>query len=226
MVQLNSKRGSANSASFSQARLFHLLALSIGFILGYTWLSFALKSHSSSMSSSSSVRLQHQAQGGILESSTRHQSFADFVSREKSDRKKGGQEHKRQNESKAADASIKSSPSVFNKLFKGGENSESKKAGKTSGKYHMVVTADSAVYSSWQVQACYYWYKKVKEEHPDSDLGGFTRLLHTGKTDNLMDIIPTVVVDAEPEERLKVRVHRCEYPTTSFLLRMIEESFY
>ena len=65
----------------------------------------------------------------------------------------------------------------------------------------MVVTTDSEVYNSWQVQVCYHWYRRVKEMHPDSDLGGFTRLLHTGKPDALMDKIPTVVVDPEPAER-------------------------
>ena len=60
-------------------------------------------------------------------------------------------------------------------------SSAQKQGKKTGRKYHMVVTTDSAVYNSWQVQVCYYWYKRMKELHPDSDLGGFTRLLHTGR---------------------------------------------
>ncbi len=48
-------------------------------------------------------------------------------------------------------------------------------------------------------------YKKMREQYPDSDLGGFTRLLHTGKEDALMDVIPTVVVEPEPPEKHRVR---------------------
>ncbi|PQQ07406.1 uncharacterized protein Pyn_32154 [Prunus yedoensis var. nudiflora] len=44
----------------------------------------------------------------------------------------------------------------------------------------------------------YYWYKKVKDM-PGSDMGKFTRVLHSGNADNLMEEIPTVVVDPLPE---------------------------
>lgn len=47
---------------------------------------------------------------------------------------------------------------------------------------------------------CYYWYKKVKAEYPDSALGGFTRLLHTGEEDEWMNEIPTIVVDPLSED--------------------------
>ncbi|KAG9138255.1 hypothetical protein Leryth_001475 [Lithospermum erythrorhizon] len=43
----------------------------------------------------------------------------------------------------------------------------------------------------------YYWYNK-KKDLPGSDMGGFTRILHTGKKDNLMDEIPTFIVDPLP----------------------------
>ena len=33
------------------------------------------------------------------------------------------------------------------------------------------------------------------EQGPDGDMGGFTRVLHSGKPDHLMDEIPTHVVD-------------------------------
>jgi hypothetical protein len=36
-------------------------------------------------------------------------------------------------------------------------------------------------------------------------MGGFTRILHSGKADNLMDEIPTVVVDPLPEGLDRVR---------------------
>jgi hypothetical protein len=39
---------------------------------------------------------------------------------------------------------------------------------------------------------------KIKAENPDSGFGGFTRILHSGHADNLMDEIPTVVVDTLP----------------------------
>ena len=32
--------------------------------------------------------------------------------------------------------------------------------------------------AEWQVRVCYYWYKKMKLQYPDSALGGFTRILH------------------------------------------------
>lgn len=41
----------------------------------------------------------------------------------------------------------------------------------------------------------YYWYKKFKDE-PNSDMDGFTRVLHSGKADEFMDEAPTFV--AEP----------------------------
>lgn len=47
---------------------------------------------------------------------------------------------------------------------------------------------------------CYYWYKKVKATTPGNAMGGFTRLLHSGVADKLMDEIPTVVVDPLPAE--------------------------
>jgi len=45
---------------------------------------------------------------------------------------------------------------------------------------------------------CYYWYLKMMKDHPDSAMGGFTRLLHTGNPDQWMHEIPTVVVDPLP----------------------------
>jgi hypothetical protein len=44
----------------------------------------------------------------------------------------------------------------------------------------------------------YYWYKKFKHD-PVSEMGGFTRILHSRKPDNVMDEIPTVIVDPLPE---------------------------
>jgi len=38
----------------------------------------------------------------------------------------------------------------------------------------------------------------MRKDNPDSPMGGFTRLLHTGKPDQWMHEIPTVVVDPLP----------------------------
>ncbi|KAL8545076.1 hypothetical protein ACS0TY_005321 [Phlomoides rotata] len=65
-------------------------------------------------------------------------------------------------------------------------------------KFHVALTATDAPYSKWQCRVMYYWYKKMKDT-PGSDMGGFTRVLHSGKPDNLMDEIPTFVVDPLPE---------------------------
>ncbi|KAG8483609.1 hypothetical protein CXB51_022438 [Gossypium anomalum] len=70
--------------------------------------------------------------------------------------------------------------------------------GGSNSKYHVALTATDAPYSQWQCRIMYYWYKKVKEM-PGSDMGKFTRILHSGKPDNLMEEIPTFVVDPLPE---------------------------
>ncbi|KAL4518212.1 hypothetical protein Ndes2437A_g04508 [Nannochloris sp. 'desiccata'] len=67
-------------------------------------------------------------------------------------------------------------------------------------KYHVVVTVSEGMYVQWQARMCYYWYKKIKAQNPDSAMGGFTRLLHSGVEDEYMDEIPTVVVDPLPPE--------------------------
>ncbi|KAI3790539.1 hypothetical protein L2E82_03649 [Cichorium intybus] len=63
--------------------------------------------------------------------------------------------------------------------------------------FHVALTATDAPYSKWQCRIMYYWYKKVKVM-PESEMGEFTRILHSGKPDNLMDEIPTFVVDPLP----------------------------
>ncbi|KAF6140762.1 hypothetical protein GIB67_035189 [Kingdonia uniflora] len=63
--------------------------------------------------------------------------------------------------------------------------------------YHVVVTASDSPYSKWQCRIMYYWYKKVKNM-AGSEMGGFTRVLHSGNPDNLMDEIPTFVADPLP----------------------------
>lgn len=71
--------------------------------------------------------------------------------------------------------------------------------------FHIVTTAQGTP-NHWQARVHYYWYKQRKEEchkQPDCDMGGFTRLLHSGAADDLMDEIPTIVVDPLPETTLK-----------------------
>uniref|UniRef100_A0A2P2QQU2 Uncharacterized protein MANES_04G158600 n=1 Tax=Rhizophora mucronata TaxID=61149 RepID=A0A2P2QQU2_RHIMU len=63
--------------------------------------------------------------------------------------------------------------------------------------FHVALTATASTYSKWQCRIMYYWYKKQKDL-PGSGMGGFTRILHSGRPDNLMDEIPTLVVDPLP----------------------------
>ncbi|KAL2478214.1 hypothetical protein Fot_47228 [Forsythia ovata] len=63
--------------------------------------------------------------------------------------------------------------------------------------FHVALTATDAPYSKWQCRIMYYWYKK-KKNLPGSEMGKFTRILHSGSPDNLMNEIPTFVVDPLP----------------------------
>lgn len=75
--------------------------------------------------------------------------------------------------------------------------------------FHVALTATDSPYSKWQCRIMYYWYKK-KKDLPGSEMGGFTRILHSGNPDNLMDEIPTVVVDPLPAGLDRVRfLHFC-----------------
>lgn len=79
-----------------------------------------------------------------------------------------------------------------------------------SRQYHVITTAQGPAVH-WQARVHYYWYKKVKarcEAEGPCDMGGFTRLLHSGEPDDLIDEIPTVVVDPLPDS---VVVHH-DYP--------------
>ncbi|KAL9233583.1 hypothetical protein vseg_008562 [Gypsophila vaccaria] len=67
----------------------------------------------------------------------------------------------------------------------------------TNPKYHVVVTATDTPYSKWQCRVVYYWYNKMKDLN-GSDMGGFTRVLHSGRADSLMEEIPTFIVHPLP----------------------------
>lgn len=64
--------------------------------------------------------------------------------------------------------------------------------------FHVALTASNSPYNHWQCRIMYYWYKQFRDK-PGSEMGGFTRILHSGRPDNLMDEIPTVVVEELPE---------------------------
>ncbi|KAF4346617.1 hypothetical protein G4B88_023089 [Cannabis sativa] len=68
----------------------------------------------------------------------------------------------------------------------------------SKSKYHVALTATDAPYSQWQCRIMYYWYKVMKDK-PGSDMGKFTRVLHSGTPDNLMEEIPSFVVDPLPQ---------------------------
>ena len=65
-------------------------------------------------------------------------------------------------------------------------------------RYHVVITAQGAAVH-WQSRVHYFWYSKARAQcevdlGTECQMGGFTRLLHSGRPDDLMDEIPTHVV--------------------------------
>eukprot|EP00891_Asterochloris_glomerata_P002540 jgi/Astpho2/2540/e_gw1.00048.41.1_t len=68
--------------------------------------------------------------------------------------------------------------------------------------YHVVITAQGSA-THWQARVGYYWYLKVRKQCREAgpcDMGGFTRILHSGQADELMDEIPTFVCDPVPSD--------------------------
>ncbi|KAH6757892.1 Hyp O-arabinosyltransferase-like protein [Perilla frutescens var. hirtella] len=68
------------------------------------------------------------------------------------------------------------------------ESSPAKKRSKRL--FHTAVTASDSIYNTWQCRVMYYWFKQQKLS-PNSEMGGFTRILHSGKPDRFMEEIPT-----------------------------------
>eukprot|EP00271_Cylindrocystis_brebissonii_P019379 TRINITY_DN586_c0_g1_i2.p1 TRINITY_DN586_c0_g1~~TRINITY_DN586_c0_g1_i2.p1 ORF type:complete len:251 (+),score=30.24 TRINITY_DN586_c0_g1_i2:353-1105(+) len=64
--------------------------------------------------------------------------------------------------------------------------------------FHTAVTADTGAYTKWQCRVMYYWYKKIQALPGGEDMGGYTRILHSGQEDNLVDEIPTWVAQPLP----------------------------
>ena len=80
------------------------------------------------------------------------------------------------------------------------EVSRVERRAKAKGKFHVLLTANDAPYQRWQSRVMYYQYGKLRRAFPDSALGGFTRILHSGHEDALMNEIPTVVVNTLPAD--------------------------
>lgn len=64
--------------------------------------------------------------------------------------------------------------------------------------FHTAVTASDSIYNTWQCRVMYYWFKQQKLK-PGTEMGGFTRILHSGKPDRFMDEIPTFVANPLPD---------------------------
>ncbi|KAJ9555106.1 hypothetical protein OSB04_009720 [Centaurea solstitialis] len=65
--------------------------------------------------------------------------------------------------------------------------------------FHTAVTASDSVYNTWQTRVMYYWFKEMKKKGGvGCEMGGFTRILHSGKADKFMDEIPTFVAQPLP----------------------------
>ncbi|GFH15987.1 uncharacterized protein HaLaN_12328, partial [Haematococcus lacustris] len=70
--------------------------------------------------------------------------------------------------------------------------------------YH-VITSAQGFGNHWQARIHYWWYQRQRQlcqSQGQCDMGGFTRLLHSGEADDLMDEVPTVVVRPIPKEAI------------------------
>nr|GMD40916.1 hydroxyproline O-arabinosyltransferase 1 [Ipomoea batatas] len=100
----------------------------------------------------------------------------------------------------SSDTSSSSSSSSTARVFPNSDHSIIKlPLEKPSGKklFHTAVTASDSIYNTWQCRIMYYWFKKFKDG-PNSGMGGFTRILHSGTPDRFMDEIPTFVAQPLP----------------------------
>ena len=61
-------------------------------------------------------------------------------------------------------------------------------------KYHTITTSVGSIYDTWIMRVSYHWWKIQKEKDICSNMGGFTRLLHSGQPDDYMNEIPSIVV--------------------------------
>ncbi|KAG2604581.1 hydroxyproline O-arabinosyltransferase 1-like isoform X1 [Panicum virgatum] len=61
--------------------------------------------------------------------------------------------------------------------------------------FHTAVTASGSAYNTWQCRVMYHWFKEARRAPGGGEMGGFTRILHSGKPDEFVDEIPTFVAD-------------------------------
>lgn len=95
---------------------------------------------------------------------------------------------------------------LLSKDARGGQSATSPSANDDRS-YHVVISAQGQA-THWQSRIHYYWYLKTRKECRElaevdgttCDMGGFTRLLHEDKPDDLMDEIPTFVAKTLPKE--------------------------
>ena len=69
------------------------------------------------------------------------------------------------------------------------------------------------------MQASFATYRKVKRSDPNGAMGGYTRLLAMGFSDDLMHIIPSIVIDNLPpriDPDVKYRPMRRQVPVLPF----------
>ena len=84
-------------------------------------------------------------------------------------------------------------------------NEEEKEKKKKKRLFHVALTSSDSPYNRWQCRIMYYWYKQFREK-AGSEMGGFTRILHSGKPDDLMNEIPTAVVEELPPGMDQVKI--------------------
>uniref|UniRef100_A0ACD5XS67 Uncharacterized protein n=1 Tax=Avena sativa TaxID=4498 RepID=A0ACD5XS67_AVESA len=65
--------------------------------------------------------------------------------------------------------------------------------------FHTAVTASGSVYNTWQCRVMYHWFKEARRQARGAEMGGFTRILHSGKPDQFVNEIPTFVADPLPD---------------------------
>lgn len=81
--------------------------------------------------------------------------------------------------------------------------------------FHVIISAAGPAVH-WQSRICHFQYKRVKaacEAAGKCEMGGFTRLLHEGVPDDLMQEIPTFVADPLPADQAPD--DGCENPSRS-----------
>ena len=77
--------------------------------------------------------------------------------------------------------------------------SPSRRFGARRRAFHTAVTASGNAYNTWQCRVMYHWFKEARRALGGGKMGGFTRVLQSGKPDEFVDEIPTFVADPLPD---------------------------